>query len=267
MMNSYTVRSVEQLLFKAFPAADALPGDRNGLTVGDPDACACKLAVALDATEDSIALAAAAGCNVLVTHHGAFWNAPESFLPAGNAACSGGGAVYAAVAAGVALINMHTNLDCAPVAREMLLAPVDYTFTAGLVVSGGGLLGQLGKPVKTAKPATLEQLAQRYEQAFGAVAKVWGDPATMVGCLAACSGAGGEILQNVINSPANCYVTGELRYHETLELAHNGIALIELGHDISELPYRYHLRDALLAAGFLAENIVVLEPTTSWWNV
>ncbi|MDR2714368.1 MAG: Nif3-like dinuclear metal center hexameric protein [Coriobacteriales bacterium] len=343
-----TVRELEQLLFAAFPATDALEDDRIGLLVGEAHAQVGSIALALDASVDAIEVAATYGCNVLVTHHPVFWNAPSVFLreasacsPAGSAEAA---AVYRAAEQGVALIGMHTNLDCAPAAAGMLLEPVGYEYRAplaypaelgrelseladaadakksarakwNLVRSGSGAskpvagLGQLGVPckAKSAKvgartgakagttaeakaeaktsakalsakasakspaPAqsqtpTLKELAQRYEEVFGAVARVWGDEDMPIEVLATCSGGGGELVRRVIASGASCYVTGEVRYHEALELAAAGVALIELGHDRSELPYRFYLRDALLKQKIAQERIFIIEPLVSWWQ-
>ncbi|MCL1891194.1 MAG: Nif3-like dinuclear metal center hexameric protein [Coriobacteriia bacterium] len=307
-----TVRELEQLLFAAFPATDALEDDRIGLLVGEAHAQVGSIALALDASVDAIEVAATYGCNVLVTHHPVFWNAPSVFLreasacsPAGSAEAA---AVYRAAEQGVALIGMHTNLDCAPAAAGMLLEPVGYEYRAplaypaelgrelseladaadakksarakwNLVRSGSGAskpvagLGQLGVPCKAKSPApaqpqtpTLKELAQRYEEVFGAVARVWGDEDMPIEVLATCSGGGGELVRRVIASGASCYVTGEVRYHEALELAAAGVALIELGHDRSELPYRFYLRDALLKQKIAQERIFIIEPLVSWWQ-
>ncbi|MDR2492435.1 MAG: Nif3-like dinuclear metal center hexameric protein [Coriobacteriales bacterium] len=292
-----SVRELEQLLFAAFPASDALEGDRVGLLVGDPGAEAGTIAVALDATVGAIEAAAANGCNVLVTHHPAYWNLPSLILREGSPACSGGDAVFRAAEKGVALISMHTNLDCAPRAAGMLLDSVGYAYHAPLVPCGAltaqlepkpaepadvdaavsqqgaatqAALGQLGVPRaragEAARPASLGELVARYHASFGAVAKVWGSPTATIRLLAACSGGGGELVGRVVDSGADCYVTGEVRYHEALELAAHGVALIELGHDRSELPYRFYLQECLLAAGVPHDRIKVIEPLVTWWQ-
>ena len=303
-MADLTVGDLERLLFEVYPASDALYDDRNGLLVGDPLAKVGSIAIALDAMVDTIEVAAAYGCNVLITHHPVFWNPPTLFLrevgtnSANGAAQLSAAAVYRAAEKGVALISMHTNLDCAPSAADMLLGPVGYEYVAPLALPSeltpdltahptsaqAGVpkltrepqqrvagFGQLGKPrtcdrSSPSQPATLEELAQRYVEVFGAVAKVWGDPATSIEVLATCSGGGGELVDRVIASHADCYVTGEVRYHEALELASAGVALIELGHDRSEAPYRYYLQDTLLGLGFDAARIHIIELLTSWWQ-
>jgi putative NIF3 family GTP cyclohydrolase 1 type 2 len=266
-MARYSVGDIERLLFEAYPAEDALPDDRFGLLVGDRKTIVTRIAIALDQTVPMIDAAAAQGCNLLLAHHPAFFfPAPDSFLAARSAATSIGTAVYRAAQKGVALLNLHTNLDCAPSAANMLLEPVGLEYTAPLRAHGTGSLGQIARLADGRAYIELGELANAYRERFGAVAKVWGDPAKPVFTVAACSGGAGEVVGEVIAAGVDCFITGEIRHHEALYLSDEGIALIELGHDISELPYRYELKDALVAAGFSANDIVILEPTATWWQ-
>jgi len=260
----FTVGTIEQMLFAAYPAEDAQEGDRIGLLVGDRSAGVTRIAVALDQTVPMVEAAAQAGCNLLVTHHPAFWLAPTSFESAASAATADGAVVYAAARRGVALLTMHTNLDSAPSAASMLLAPVGLEFVETLQKTDPALLGQIARPIN---PLSLDELARNYQRAFGRVAKVWGNPAQEIARVAVCSGGAGEVIPDVLAAGVDCFVTGEVRHHEELYLADEGIALIELGHDISELPYRFELEKTLIAGGFSPEGIVILDPSATWWQV
>jgi putative NIF3 family GTP cyclohydrolase 1 type 2 len=265
-MARFSVADIESLLFEAYPAADALPGDRFGLLVGDRTAIVRRIAVALDQTVPMVEAAVAAGCDLLVAHHPGFFLKPESFLEAPSAATADGAVVYKAAQKGVALLATHTNLDCAPSAAEMLLAPVGLAFSAPLKPHGTGSLGQIARPIGR-EYVELGALAAAYRQGFGRVAKVWGDPGKPLFSVAVCSGGAGEVVPDVVAAGVDCFVTGELRHHEAVYLADENIALIELGHDVSELPYRHELRKALVAGGFPPGDIVILEPSATWWQL
>jgi dinuclear metal center YbgI/SA1388 family protein len=299
-MGRFSVGDIERLLFAAYPATDALDGDRIGLFVGDRQALVTRVAVALDQSVPMVDAAAAAGCNLLVSHHPPFMSAPDSFLEAPSPAIANGATIYKAAQKGVALLAMHTNLDCAPSAARMLLEPVGLEYVGPLRAhaSGGNSgsaavpipatpipsatipstastpstptqlagLGQLARPADGREYILLGELAAAYQRSFGAVAKVWGDRHKPVFKAAACSGGASEVVSEVVAAGVDCFITGEVRHHEALYLMDAGIALIELGHDISELPYREHLRAALLAGGVDADTIVTLEPSASWWQ-
>jgi len=265
-MADFCVGDIEKKLFESFLPADATENDRFGLLVGDRRAIVTKIAISLDQSISMIDAAAALGCNLLVSHHPVFWTAPDSFLAADSVAASNGARVYRAIQNDVALLSMHTNLDCSPFAARMLLDPVGLEYTGPLRAHGTGSLGQVARPAGGRSFITLGELAENYRRNFSRVAKVWGDPNKPLFTVAACSGGAGMVIPDVIAAGVDCFVTGEVRHDEALDLDESDIALIELGHDISELSYRYYIQGALISAGFPAGDIIILEPTARWWQ-
>ena len=63
----------------------------------------------------------------------------------------------------------------------------------------------------------------------------------------------------------DCIVCGEMKYHSALELSQAGLAVIELGHDASELPLTAVLAEALDRAGVPPEAIVLVDQSDNWW--
>lgn len=117
-----TVGALNRQLLADFPAADAEPWDRTGMTVGDPAQLVRKVAFALDPTVEAIVAAADGGANVLITHHPLYLSAPDSFAPATSVAASPGAGVWCAVERGVAVLSFHTALDVSPRAQRVLPA-------------------------------------------------------------------------------------------------------------------------------------------------
>lgn len=99
-------------LNRMFPPADAEPWDRTGLLVGDPSAKIEGVACALDPTVSAVREAAQLGANVLVTHHPAFLDAPDEFMPLSARACVPGSVVFEAARLGVALANLAHGARC-----------------------------------------------------------------------------------------------------------------------------------------------------------
>jgi len=265
-VTDFSVGDIEKMLFERFLPADAIADDRFGLLVGDRSTVVTKAAISLDQSISMIDAARALECNILISHHPVFWMGPDSFLAAEASGPSNGTRVYRAIQNGVSLLSMHTNLDCSPFAAGMLLDPVGLEFARPLRAHGTGSLGQIARLAGGRGFITLGELAERYRRSFSRVAKVWGDPQKPLFTIAACSGGGREVVPDVLAAEVDCFVTGELPHHEALRLDEADIALIELGHDISELSYRYYLQGALISAGFPAESIIILEPTARWWQ-
>ena len=126
------VGELERALFEAFPARDAEPWDRVGLSVGDPDAEVAGVACALDATVASLDEAFRRGANVLVTHHPVYLSAPDRFCPAAPGRPSSSATVFEAARRGVGIISMHTNLDRSCAARTLLPRLMELTASTSL---------------------------------------------------------------------------------------------------------------------------------------
>jgi len=103
------VREVLQILNSFFPPALAEPWDNAGLAVGDPDAFAARVGVALNPTVAAVRQTAGRAGSLLVSHHPLFMK-PERRL---DLSTPRGRVVAEAVARRVAIVACHTNADWA----------------------------------------------------------------------------------------------------------------------------------------------------------
>ena len=367
-MSRVTVADVERAIARAFPPEWAEEWDRGGLLVGDPEREVTGVMLALDPTMSAVSAAAEQECNVLVTHHPVFLKAPEWLTPGRGAA----GVVWAAMDAGVALINAHTNLDRAPAAGTLLASALGLTplrpieratmpmtlvtvfvppraaenVSKAMIGAGAGRIGEYercsftsaegrgaftppagGQPfagvpdesssasevrlemvaprnrargvVAAARGAhpyeeplivaadveiarssarmgmlcsapeglTLRSLAELAEQAFGSTPVVWGDPDAVLKRVATATGSAGSLVSDVFSSGAQALVAGEVRYHDALDAAENGLAVMELGHDVSEWPLVSLLEGAVRSTlGLAAGDVHVLPALPGWWT-
>lgn len=238
------VRELEAALFERYPRERACDFDRPGLLVGDPCAEVTGVACALDVTPGNIARAAELGCEVLVTHHPAYIDAPERIAPAIADGSMGGACAWQAVRMGVALVAMHTNLDRSGEALDLCASLLGLARMGRLEEPDGfGALLDCGD-------ATLGQLARRAGQAFGCTPTVWGDEDMRPRVAAFCSGSLGGLGAEALAQGVGCVVCGEAGYHRLEEAFEGGVAAILLGHDASELPF----------AGLLAHAVRKIAP-------
>ncbi len=279
---SLTVGKLEEALLKDFPAQDAEEWDRTGLLVGERDLPLAGVAIALDATVSAIAEAAAAGANVLLTHHPAFLDAPSSFAPEKSVALSPGAGVWAAIQHKVALMDFHTALDVSPVASRVL--PVMLGFKPqgkvmvpagagaadaagaepGTAVKGKGY-GQLCKvPAGPDGPETVAHIAARCTSVQGRAPRVWGAFDAEVRTAVCATGSAGNVVDACVAAGVDCLVCGEVRYHQALDASLAGLAIIELGHDVSELPLCAVLAEACVRAGVDKGSIIMLDQGQNW---
>lgn len=224
-----TVQNVLDALFAFAPESYKESWDNIGFLLGHRDAQVTKILVALDATEAVAEEAARRGCELVVTHH------PLIFRPVSSVTdeTTVGKIALAFLERRLALISMHTNLDCAPggvndrLAEEIGLHNV-YVLadgeTAGLIRIGeveAQTLPEFGAHVK----AALHAPGLRVVDSGKPVRKV------AVGG-GACSG----FIEQVAAESCDTFVTADLKYHEFGTAQALGINLIDAGHFHTEDP-------------------------------
>ena len=265
----FSVSELEEALLKRFPAEDAEDWDVMGLTVGEGALEVTRVAVALDPTVDAIERAASAGANVLITHHPPFLSGPMKFSPANSVAENPGAGVWAAIQNRVALMNFHTALDVSQDAQNIIPSMLGFSTTGKLLESipsskkkGYGAICDLTKSKDG--QTSLGQIAARCLSVFGRAPKVWGNMDKMVSSVACVTGSAKSVAHKALDKKIDCLICGELGYHDSLELSLAGVAIIELGHDASELPLTALLAKTLADIRFPIDEIVMIDQSHNW---
>ena len=136
------------------------------------------------------------------------------------------------------------------------------TVTPVSLARGVARLGRLCE----AEPLTLADLAERVGERLGVAPRVWGDARKTVARIAISNGSGSSLLGPALAEGADVMVTGEVRYHDALDAAASGLAIIEAGHDATEWPLVGVLADAVRHA-LGTDHVVQAEPRIGWWTV
>jgi dinuclear metal center YbgI/SA1388 family protein len=111
---------------------------------------------------------------------------------------------------------------------------------------GSGRIGRL------ARPTTLREFAARVKHVLPDTShgvRVGGDPDRTIETVAVTSGAGDFLLDTVLGTDADVYVTSDLRHHRASEfLEHGGPALVDVAHWAAEWTWLPVLERTLLGA-------------------
>jgi len=117
------------------------------------------------------------------------------------------------------------------------------------------------------EPVTLRALVQRAAATFSVVPRVWGDPETRVTRVATGTGSAGALIGDALAAGAHALVAGEVRYHDALDAMESGLAVVELGHDVTEWPLVGLLAATVSAVPGLDQRMVHSLPATAgWWT-
>lgn len=124
-----------------------------------------------------------------------------------------------------------------------------------------GAVGTLGDSI------SLAALAERAHEVFGSTSRVWGDADRAVTRVATSTGSGRSLIDSVLRARADVFVTGELGYHDSLRALSSGLAVLELGHDVSEWPMVDILCDIVASVPGIEDHMIHrIGADPAWWT-
>lgn len=202
------------------------PNALNGLQVGGPEEVG-SIAVAVDASEASIAEAVDQGADLLIVHHGLFW---QGLTPLTGRHLR---RVKPLVEHGVALYSCHLPLDGhAEVGNCVLLARALELEQLGRFGEYQGTL--IGWHGRLAEPLDLAGLTARAEAALdGPVRAIDGGP-DRIDRVGVVTGGGTSMLEEAVELGLDAFVTGEGSHHTYFDAMELGIHLLFGGHYATE---------------------------------
>lgn len=195
----------------------------------------------LDLTDTVIQKAKAQGANLIVTHHPVIYGKISDV----RLDTPLGGRLIACIQAGISIISMHLNVDCAVGGIDDCLA--DGIFQAAGGLSGAGMrrtnicryhvLSQGGYGSVYEVPAvTAKVLAEGFEKEFSAKPRLVGDGEKLIRKVASFCGAGADdsSIAFAIQNGVDAVVTADWKHHLILACYQAQIAVFELSHYASE---------------------------------
>lgn len=206
--------------------------DNSGLQVGNPSMQVHGALVCLDVTEDILDEAIRRECNMIVSHHPLLFKGLKQIT----------GRTYIerivarALRENIAIYAAHTNLDAARrgVSYEIghslelkdveVLCPNEEDFRTGL--------GIIGNITPTPKLELLRKISNTFDSRHLRFSSQ--SPQIVIHRVAICGGAGAEFTSIAHKKGADCYITGDLKYHDFTTWGCE-MLLVDLGHYESEL--------------------------------
>ena len=224
-----TVKDILNALWALAPAHYKEPWDNIGFLLGHRDAPVKKVLVALDATVAVAEEAARLGCELVVTHHPLIF---EGFKSATDESPVGR-RILALTERKIALISMHTNLDCAPNGVNDKLAEVLGLHNV-TIFQDGETAGLVRMGDVTEQP--LADFAAFVKSALHCPGLRYADGGKPVRRVAVGGGGCGDFAARVAAAGCDTFVTADLKYHQFADARALGINLIDAGHFETEDP-------------------------------
>jgi dinuclear metal center YbgI/SA1388 family protein len=224
----------------------------NGLQVGGPDTVA-RIATAVDASQVTIDRAAELGADMLLVHHGLFWDGLRPVV----------GRQFRRLKAlldnDIALYSCHLPLDShAEVGNCILL-------TRAIGVEPQGRLGSykgvdLGWWGRLPEPLGIDDFVRSVSGAVGGPVQALPGGPTLIERVGVLTGGGGSFVREAAELGLDAFVTGEGAHHTFFDAEEFGIHVLFAGHYATET-FGVQALGEHLAERFSLETVFIDRPT------
>lgn len=208
------------------PFETAEPWDNVGLLTGRMENEVTGVLCALDVTDSLIEEAVRLGANTIVSHHPIMFSARKNLREDNYEAKM----LCRIIRERINIIAAHTNYDKAMGGVNDCLAKELNIYNVRSVEGDEEGILRIGD-IDTMR---LGEFSDMVSNVLGDVVRVYGDRQKAIRRVAVCGGSGGEYASLAQKAGADAYVTGEMRYHDSMDLMQIGFATLHAGHDATE---------------------------------
>lgn len=217
-----------ELIEKVCPKNLAYDWDNVGLLCGDKEKEVNTVLVTLDTNVNVVKEAIDAGADMIVSHHPILLGGIKRI----DYSDPTGQMLRLLIENNIPVFAAHTNMDTAKGgindALSELFSLTDVKILEQHTQNTEAGLGRYGK---LKAPITLSELAELTKKNLKTpCVRVSGDLNTMISTLAVASGSCSEIIPLANALGCDAIITGDMKYHNTIDNTESGICIIDAGH-------------------------------------
>lgn len=207
--------------------------DNVGLLVGDAERDVSKILITLDTDAKVVQEAIDNGCDLILSHHPVFFSPIKRI----NISDDTGKMIEKLIKNDISLIAAHTNMDVAKCGINARLAELfELEDVRVLEVNPQNPECGLGRVGELKEEMSLEAFAHYTKKVLGTSGvRVAGNPKTIIKTVAVAGGSCSEVIPTARAMGADVIVTGDMKYHETINNVNEGIAIVDAGHYGTEI--------------------------------
>lgn len=218
-----TVKNIYDYINSIAPYDSQEEWDNSGHLVGDFRKEVKKVVMSLDCTKMTVEYAKSINADMVLTHHPVIFSSLNSV--------KSDTALYNLIENDIACVCAHTNFDKADNGINHNLASLlglsDITDTSCDFITVGTLENEM----------SIDDFAHFVSQTLDVQGIRYTDTDKIIKKVAVGGGACSEFIDIALEN-ADCFVTGDLKYHEMLDASENGQAVISAGHfETENLPF------------------------------
>lgn len=235
--------------------------DNAGLIVGNKEQEISGVLICLDVFPSTVHEAIENNCNLIISHHPFIFKGIKKL--AYNSDIDN--ILSLSYKNSVSIYASHTNMDvCSSGVNYMLVKTLKLENIRPLQKSkqneennylGLGAIGELSKAMKGRD--FFDIVKQKLNLA---TIRYVGDGEREIKRIGLCGGAGVEFVQEAIENNCDCYLTGDVKYHEFLSVE-NKILLADIGHFESEQFVMQRFKEIINNAFVQLSNVIISKQT------
>lgn len=218
-----TVKNIYDYINSIAPYSTQEEWDNSGHLVGDFRKEVKRVVMALDATKAVCSFAKDIDADLVLTHH------PIIF--GGIKDVKSDSAVYTLASSNIAHLCAHTNYDLADGGINDALAEILELDNAKHIPDSFVVYGELDSDM------SMDDFAEYVSQKLDCAGIRYTDTDKTIKTVAVGGGACEEYIDLAMQY-ADCFVTGDMKYHQMLDASENGYAVISAGHyETENIPF------------------------------
>lgn len=225
--------------------------DNCGLQAGSGNGECSGAFLTLDVTMDTVLAAKKCGANLIISHHPLIFDPIKSVTDTSKT----GNIIYEAIKNGIAIYSSHTPFDiCVGGINDYLAEKLELVNVLALSETGLGRVGNLKDTLSVDKFIAFVKEALELR-----MVRVSSKIPQYITKVALCGGSGASLLNDAVNSDADVFITGDIKYHNFID---SKISIIDVGHFESEKQF-ITLIDALISKKIttFASHVDLSNPT------
>lgn len=209
--------------------------DNSGLQIGNPEDELRGVVISLDLEEESVDMAIKEGANLIITHHPYLFSPTKSIDFRDNFY----NRLKRCIKNDIIVYAFHTNLDIAEGGVNDNLAEIlGLKNIKSLEIDKDPGLGRYGEIEKKQAEDFLYEVKEKLKAES---ITAYGDIKRSISKVALCGGSGSSLIEDAISLSCDIIITGDVKYHEGMDLSNKGIIIGDVGHYASENHIIYKL--------------------------
>ena len=226
------VKDIARIIEEFCPTRLAYDWDNVGLLCGDSEKDVKKVFVTLDTNLDTVQEAIEKDADMIVSHHPILLGGINKI----DYTTAEGQMIKLLIENNIPVYAAHTNMDTAHGGINDRLAEIfELTDVSVLDVHTDYTSAGLGRIGKLKSSVTFNEFTKICSEKLNTPVRIAGDKNKVIKTVAVASGSCSEIIPLAAAKGADVIVTGDLKYHNTMDMTYLGICIVDAGHYPTEI--------------------------------